>query len=202
MTGLKEILSKTMGDCECFSNDSTIRTIVGNEGGQKTVENVLYRADGVVVCNAMNLKMSVQSIPVVELDRQRNPIKSVYYTTGVLFAIVIFTKSKEVAGKLSPYTYEETQDEIQARIYDGAGFVVWTRHITVDGIDTRKDFDLIVKNVSDFNVVLEKGSRISLLSSSYTDLEKPNQSLSRPSVILVGDLHFNLIGKKDEVTMM
>ena len=118
--------------------------------------------------------------------------------------MILFVEGRERAGALNPMTYQEgiPQGEEEARIYQGAGVVIWTRHGTVDGVMTRENINLMIKNMSDFNYAIKQNSRISLLASIYTNFATPNQSQNYQSAIMVGKLEFNVIGLQEGSTLL
>jgi len=198
MTSLTNVLSKTKQECRPMSDNSVIRTVgLGSTGGQQTQEYPFYvSVDGPKSLNGIHLHVDVTAQQVLIANTLQ------YIQTGYLFAVVVFTEPKMKAGQLSPFTLEDEPVGEEARIYEGAGVVIWARHGTVDGVMTREMIDLTVKNVSDFAVPINKNSRISLLASLYTDFVHPERSLNYQSAIFVGKVEFNLIGKKDDPELL
>jgi hypothetical protein len=158
-------LSKTQPNvCRPMTDNSIIRTVgLGSNGGQQTQEYVLFNSIvGSRVLNAIHLHMDINAQQVSQ-DRGRT---FQYVTTGWLFAMILFDQQKEVAGKLRAGRLDEPENDGQeeAKIYEGAGYIIWTRHGVVDGVMTREMIDLTIKNMDDFKVDLKKGSRLSLLA--------------------------------------
>jgi len=191
---LINLFSKTEQECRPMSDNSVIRTVgLGSVGGQQTQVYELYKSvDGSKQLNGIHLHMDVQA----QMVKVQGVLQ--YLQTGYLFAVVVFTEPKQRAGALSPYTLQDDQETEEARIYEGAGVVVWARHGTVDGMMTREMIDLTVKNVDDFAVPINKDSRISLLGSIYTNFEDPQQSLNYQSAIFIGKVELNIIGRKED----
>jgi hypothetical protein len=190
--GLGGLLS--VGICRPMTDNSVIRTVgLGSRGGQSTQEYVLFTSIvGSRVLNAIHLHMDINALQVVQDGVLQ------YVQTGWLFAMILFDQKKDVAGKLSPLTFDEVQDEEEGKIYEGAGYIIWTRHGVVDGMMTRESINLMIKNQLDFKVLIREGSRLSLLASLYTNFQSPDQSNNLESAIMVGKVEFNIIGKQED----
>lgn len=182
--------------CRPGTNNSMIRTVgLGSIGGQQTQEYLLYGPSS----DAKHLTMFhihgvVQALKV-NIGNQLQ-----YVTTYWLVAVVLFQKQKEKAGQLNPYTLDESEqdDEEDAKIYEGAGRVIWSGTGVVSDDNPVQEINFLVKNDPNFMLALDKGSRISLLGSIYTNVVNPEQSLNYESAIIVGKAEFNIMTVEDD----